>query len=109
MEVSIHYTNLERKGVYVVKKENKIYKGTYFTQRRRTFIFPYIILTHVTLIKNGEKYKIPEALFDKEDIFYDEAIYMNKIKDNARKARDQMESRALNKILKGIINETFQW
>ncbi len=109
MEVSIHYTNLERKGVYVVKKENKIYKGTYFTQRRRTFIFPYIILTHVTLINNGEKYKIPEALFDKEDIFYDEAIYMNKIKDNARKARDQMESRALNKILKGIINETFQW
>ena len=109
MEVSIHYTNLERKGVYVVKKENKIYKGTYFTQRRRTFIFPYIILTHVTLINNGEKYKISEALFDREDIFYDEAIYMNKIKDNARKAREQMESRALNKILKGIINETFQW
>ena len=51
------------KGIYVVKKENGIYKGTYYIQRGRTFIFPYIILTHVTLIKNGEKYKIPDVLF----------------------------------------------
>ena len=34
MEVnSIHYTNLERKRIYVVKKENRIYKGTYFTHQ----------------------------------------------------------------------------
>jgi len=109
MEVSIHYTNLERKGIYVVKKENSIYKGTYFTQRPRTFIFPYIILTHVTLIKNGEKHKIPDVLFDREDTFYDGVKYINQIKDNARKARQQMESRALNKILKGIVNEEFKW
>ena len=106
---SIHYTNLERKRIYVVKKENRIYKGTYFMQRRRAFIFPYIILTHVTLMKNGEKYKIPDALFDREDIFYDEVIYINKIKDNAKKAKQQMEARALDRILKGIVNEEFQW
>lgn len=109
MEVSIHYTNLERKGIYIVKKENGIYKGTYFTQSRRTFVFPYIILTHVTLIKNGEKYKIPDVLFDREDTFYNAEKYINEIKDKARKARQQMETRALNKILKGIVNETFQW
>jgi hypothetical protein len=107
MEVSIHYTNLERKRIYVVKKENRIYKGTYFTQRPRTFIFPYIILTHVTLMKNREKYKIPDVLFDREDTFYDEVTYINKIKDNARKAKQQMEARALDRILKGIINEEF--
>ena len=109
MEISTHYTNLERKGIYIVKKDNKIYKGTYFTQSRRTFIFPYIILTHVTLIKNGEKYKIPEVLFDREDTFYDGVTYINKIKDTARKARNSMELRALDKILKGIVNEEFQW
>lgn len=110
MEVTpIHYTNLERKKIYIVKKENRIYKGRYFTQTQRTFIFPYIILTNVTLIKNGEKYKIPDVLFDREDTFYDGVKYINQIKDNARNARQQMETRALNKILKGIVNETFQW
>jgi hypothetical protein len=109
MEASIHYTNLERKGLYVVKKENRIYKGIYFPQRRRTFVFPHIILTHVTIMKNGEKYKMPYALFDKEDIFYDGLTYINKIKDNARKATQQMEARALDRILKGIVNEEFQW
>ena len=109
MEVSIHYTNLERKGIYIVKKENRIYKGTYYTQRPRTFIFPYIILTHVTLIKNGEKYKIPDVLFDREDIFYNAEKYINEIKDKARKARQRMETRALNMILKRVVNEEFQW
>jgi hypothetical protein len=109
MEASIHYTNLERKGLYVVKKENRIYKGIYFPQRRRTFVFPHIILRRVTLFKNGEKYKMPYALFDKEDIFYDGVTYINKIKDNARKATQQMESRALDQILKRLINEEFQW
>ena len=106
---SIHYTNLERKRIYIVKKENRIYKGTYFTQSQRTFIFPYIILTHVTVIMNGQKYKISDVLFDRQDIFYDGVTYMNKIKDNARKAKEQMETRALDRILKRLINEEFQW
>ena len=47
--------------------------------------------------------------FDREDTFYIAEKYINKIKDKANNARQQMETRALNKILKGIVNETFQW
>ena len=44
-------------------------------------------------------------LFYEEDYYYDP----EKIKENAKKARQQMESRALKQVLKGIINETFEW
>ena len=43
--------------------------------------------------------------FDRNDIFYD----AEDIKNNAQKAKQQMESRALNMILKRIVNEEFQW
>lgn len=43
--------------------------------------------------------------FERHDKFYD----AEEIKENAEKARQQMECRALNKILKQIINETFDW
>ena len=104
---SIHYTNLERKGKYIVKTENGIYKGQYFTQPQ--YYFPYIVLTFVTCKKNGTMYSLSEAIFDKQDTFYNAEEYINEIKENARKARQQMELRALNKILKGVVNEMFQW
>ena len=43
--------------------------------------------------------------FDREDTFYD----AYEIEENAQKARQQMEDRALKQVLKGIINETFEW
>ena len=43
--------------------------------------------------------------FERDDIFYD----AEEIKENAQKARQQMESRALNKVLKQIVNEEFRW
>jgi hypothetical protein len=43
--------------------------------------------------------------FERDDIFYD----AEEIKENAQKARQQMECRALNKVLKQIVNEEFQW
>jgi hypothetical protein len=43
--------------------------------------------------------------FERHDRFYD----AEEIKENAQKARQQMESRALNKVLKQILNEEFQW
>ena len=104
---SIHYTNLERKEKYIVKTENGIYKGQYFTQPQ--YYFPYIVLTFVTCKKNGTMYSLSEAIFDKQDTFYNAEEYINEIKENARKARQQMELRALNKILKGVVNENFRW
>jgi hypothetical protein len=105
----IHWTNLNRKGVYIVETENGIYKGMHLTQPRFKIQFNYIILSHVTITKNGKKYKLPDALFNKTDKFYDAEIYINNIKDIANRARQQMESRALDKLLKRVVNEHFQW
>ena len=41
----------------------------------------------------------------KNDIYYD----WDKIRDDARKARCAFEQRALNQILKRLVNEEFQW
>ena len=43
--------------------------------------------------------------FDRDDTFYDAV----EIEENAQKARQQMETRALDIILKQVINETFKW
>jgi hypothetical protein len=105
----IHWTNLIRKGIYIVETDTGLYKGMHLTQPRFRLQFNYIILSHVTLTKNGKKYKLPEALFYKEDKFYDAEMYINNIKDMANNARQNMESRALEKILKRIVNEHFEW
>jgi hypothetical protein len=41
----------------------------------------------------------------KNEIYYD----WDKIRDNARNARHNFEQRALNQILKRLVNEEFQW
>lgn len=104
---SIHSSNLERKGEYIVETSNGIYKGQYFTQPK--YDFPYIVLTFVTCRKNGTMYSVSEAIFEKQDKFYDAKEYIHKIKKDANKARQQMELRALNQILKRVVNETFHW
>jgi len=105
----IHWTNLNRKCVYIVETENGIYKGKHLTQPVFRLQFNYIILSHVTVMKNGKKYELPDALFNKTDKFYDATQYINKIKENSRKSRQNMEARALDKILKRVVNEHFQW
>ena len=105
----IHWTNLNRKCVYIVETENGIYKGMHLTQPVFRRQFNYILLSHVTVMKNDKKYKLRDALFNKTDNFYDATEYINHIKKNAIYAREQMESRALDKILKRVVNEHFQW
>lgn len=43
--------------------------------------------------------------FERDNNFYD----AQEIKDNAQKARQQMEKRTLDMVLKRIVNETFEW
>ena len=45
------------------------------------------------------------AVFTPNDIVYD----LEDIRDKGQKARQGMEERALNKILKKIVNENFEW
>ena len=92
----IHWSDLERKRVYIVVTKCGIYKGMYLTQPRFSLQFPYIVLTHVTSTKNGKTYKFPQSIFDRQDTFYNAEEYMSKIKNQGKQARENMESRALN-------------
>ena len=93
---------------------NEIYKGTFIQrmpstgsrvipiEKRVLFEQWYEIITiwySVFSVNNDIKY------FCQDDKYYD----LNKIRENANKAREQMEKRALNKILKELVNETFEW
>ena len=93
--------------------DKKIYKGTFIERHesrgsriipieQRGYGGPYeIVISWYSLfsINGNEKY------FFENDTYYDFAI----IKKNANHARQNMESRALSKILKQIVNEEFQW
>ena len=52
----------------------------------------------------NEKYKFTEC-----DYYYDVKEFKCEIKRIAEKARQQMEQRAVNMILKKLVNEHFQW
>jgi len=105
----IHSSQLVRKGIYIVETQNGLYKGMYLTQPIFSIQFPYVVLTHVTSIKNGKTYKFSQSIFDRQDTFYNAEEYIIQIKKKSFDAREKMELRALNKILKGIVNDEFQW
>ena len=46
-----------------------------------------------------------DAFFSPTDTFYD----LEEIRENGKKARQAMEKRALDIILKRVVNEEFQW
>ena len=52
----------------------------------------------------NKKYKFTEF-----DYYYDVKDFICEIKRRAENARQQMEQRSLNMILKRIVNEEFQW
>ena len=53
---------------------------------------------------NNKKYKFTEF-----DYYYDVKEFKCELKRRAEKARQQMEHRAVNMILKSLVNEEFQW
>ena len=48
-------------------------------------------------------------IFNERDSYYHVEVFICEIKRRAEKARQQMEERALDKILKNLVNEEFQW
>ena len=48
-------------------------------------------------------------IFTEFDYYYDVKEFKREIKRIAEKARQQMEQRTLDKILKRLVNEEFQW
>lgn len=53
---------------------------------------------------NNKKYMFSEC-----DYYYYADLFICQIKRNANTAREEMEERALDKILKKVVNEEFQW
>ena len=90
--MSISPYRLQKGKQYTIKHNDtgKIYKGT--------FDFMTSIMV---IMKNGDK----KIQFMYDDYFYD----VDDIREKGRRARQAMEQRALDKILKKIVNETFEW
>ena len=101
----------------IVKSTNQlteIYKGTFIQripstgsriipiEKRVLFEQWYEIATiwySIFSVNNDMKY------FIEDDTYYD----LNKIKENAKKARQSFEQRTLDLILKRLVNEHFEW
>ncbi len=83
---------LKKGREYIIINNNIIYRGT------------FVALTCFTVLMKPIK-NIREKSFMHYDTFYD----IEDIKLKANKAKQNMEQRALDKILKKIVNENFEW
>jgi len=100
--------------IYVAETRNKnIYIGTYtgFVRDPQHGYVMYYILDNVTNYysfgsKKNKSEKIKsDVFFSSTDTFYD----LEEIRENGEKARQSMEQRSLDIILKRLVNEHFQW
>ena len=107
------YPRLILNKIYVAETRNKnIYIGKYTEYVKQHGYIMYYILDNVTNYHysfwskkiKSEKLK-GTAFFSSTDTFYE----LEEIKDNGKKARLAMEQRALDMILKRLVNEHFQW
>ena len=100
----MHYNELipDRKYILKRQKDNKfdIIEGIFVS------VVPD---SSSVLMRSMTKRSLPGIYYYgfcyKEDIYYD----WDEIRDNARKARNAFEQRALNQILKQLVNEEFEW
>lgn len=99
---------------YVVESEYEIFIGTYRGVVNNKYFPPYknVLCDVKAIIKNKSKSVMTSnpilvkfISIHKDDIVYD----LDKIKQDAKKAKETFEKRALDKILKRLVNEEFQW
>ncbi len=98
--------------VYVVETEYEIFIGTYRGQINNRYFPPYVNVLHdvKVRIKNKSKTNIIPILVQFISIQNNDIIYeLDKIKHDAKKAKESFEQRTLNMILKRLVNEEFQW
>jgi|LauGreDrversion4_1035100.scaffolds.fasta_scaffold344532_2 hypothetical protein len=101
----MNYTELIPDRTYILKRE----KNNTFDIIEGIFVSIVSDTTSAVLMRSMTKRSLPGIYYYgfcyKEDIYYD----WDEIRDNARKAREAFEQRALNQILKRVVNEEFQW
>ena len=88
------------KGIFIERHEMR--GSRLIPNRRGHFIDRYenVTIWYSLFSINGDK-----TCFFESDTYYD----FNKIKDNANQAKFSMEKRAFDIILRGLINEEFEW
>lgn len=105
---------------YVADSEYETYIGTYRGVVNNKYFPPYknVLWDVKVRIKNklndksysvwntkSEPIIVNYVSINKNDIIYD----LDKIKQLAKRARQEMEQRSLNMILKRLVNEEFKW
>lgn len=97
--------------VYVVDSEYETYIGTYRGKNNNKYFPPNILWEVEVRMKNKSNTKKSEPIIvnfvsiNKNDIIYD----LDKIKQDSKRAKESFEQRSLNKILKRLVNENFEW
>uniref|UniRef100_A0A6C0D327 Uncharacterized protein n=1 Tax=viral metagenome TaxID=1070528 RepID=A0A6C0D327_9ZZZZ len=99
-------------NVYAVDSEHDTYIGTYRGDVSNKYYPPYKhILWNVTVrIKQKTNRKSQPILVQFVTINKNDTVYdLDKIKQNAKNAKESFEKRTLNMILKSLVNEHFEW
>ena len=112
------YKELVEGKQYIIHRPDKsFWKGTFHGEYQRYFeeypnlIFVNCVQSYIILDINLECHTMNldnwknRVDFCKKDIFYD----LEKIKKNSKYARDCMEQRSLDILLKRLVNEHFEW
>ena len=84
-----------------------IYKGEYAKGPRHYYLWDvtvYLRNTNIYFTRDDECY-LGALSLDTSNTFYD----WEEIREKSKRARQQMEQRSLNMILKRLINNDFQW
>jgi hypothetical protein len=112
----IHYRN-NREYIIITYDTNQMFRGTFDTwdgiEINEEYYTTYYHMPHREYSNlfsnyyftcNNKKY-----MFNNCDYYYEVYLFICQIKRNANIAREQMEERALDKVLKKVVNEDFQW
>jgi hypothetical protein len=100
--------------VYVVDSAYETYIGTYRGVLNNKYFPPYknVLCDVKARIKNNSKSVMTSnpilvkfISIHKDDIVYD----LDKIKQDAKKAKETFEKRTLDNILRRLVNEEFEW
>jgi hypothetical protein len=105
----IDYNPLIFDKIYALDTENHIYIGTYSGIIRDNYGCFLCLLSNI-IKKDKQRHSLSEKLkgisyFSRQYTFYD----VEEIRKNAKNARQSMEKRTLDIILKKVVNENFQW
>jgi len=104
-------SHLTLKKKYIVETKRYIYKGTYVDYIMDDGYITYYFLDNVTKKDKTScatlkpEYLTHQVYFCPTNTFYD----LEEIREKGQKARQHMEQRSLDMILKRLVNEQFQW